>query len=874
MPVLTPRTTSFSEEDYGAGSQNWDVAQSPDGVLYVANSGGVLRYDGLNWRVLTLPGRPTVRAVAWCGDRLYVGGYGEFGYFPRSGVGLGDYVSLSARLPAREQGEEIWNIEVLAGGTVVFQSFSRLYWLRAGEEAPTVEEPGAIMLGHASGDTLLLPVTGRGVVSYLPDGAATLLPGSDPGGRAIVGLAGPAAAPLLATQDRIYRYRAGRLEPWSAEADARLSGQQINRLRIMGNGEVAVGTIAGGVYCFDAGGRLLYQLSFGAGLANNTVLALYEDRSGNLWAGLDRGLDLVVRSEPLRFYRSGGRPIGAAYAAKVYNGTFYVGTNQGLYYYSPASARFELVAGTAGQVWELRETPAGLLCGHNDGTFLVSGDRARRISERSGGWQTIPVPGDSSRLLQANYAGLSTLDIMGGAEARLEGLLSPLRYLAPTGRQNEILALHGSRGAYRVELSDDWRGIRRVDTLREPDLIRPLLARFGDTLLVQTDEGVYHYRDGALIALTHFRGVALAAGHYLLPGRAGTAEWFVVGPDRLTAYRHGTRLGAVPVRLHRDFPYLTALGPGEYLLCLEDGFAVYRPGDHAAPAHYPLQLTLAGDATDRIDYRNNDVRLAYALPVLDRGIRYRYRLRGFSDGWSEWSTRGEREFTNLEEGDYRFEVEADWYGATAQLAFTVLPPWYRTAWAYLAYALLGAGLLHLLYREHRKRLQRQARQLEAVRQRQLQRQRILARNEKLESENRRKSQELANTTLTLAKKNEMLLDLKEELARTGGNRTGQPAHKLLHLIDRNLNTEEDWAIFESHFNEVHEEFLKRLRATHPELTSGDLRLAAYLRMDLSSKEIAPLLHISVRGVENKRYRLRKKLELENNDNLNQYLQDF
>ncbi len=140
---------------------------------------------------------------------------------------------------------------------------------------------------------------------------------------------------------------------------------------------------------------------------------------------------------------------------------------------------------------------------------------------------------------------------------------------------------------------------------------------------------------------------------------------------------------------------------------------------------------------------------------------------------------------------------------------------------------------------------------------------------------KRKSRELANTTLTLAKKNEMLLDLKEELSRLGQRGT-PPAdsHRLLHLIDRNLNSEEDWAIFESHFNEVHEAFLKRIRKTHPRLTAGDLQLAAFLRMDLSSKEIAPLMHISVRGVENKRYRLRKKLGLAGNDNLNQYLQEF
>ncbi len=355
--LLTPRVRSFQSGDYGAENQNWAITQSPDGVLYVANSGGVLIFDGRAWTVRRLPKRPTVRAVAWGGARLFVGGYGEFGYFPGGAGGqLGDYVSLSAGLPDSEQGEEIWHIEALADGSVVYQSFSRLYrW------SPTaglhIEQPGNLMFAHAAGDSLLIPVTGRGLLLQAAGTPPVLLPGSDPGGRAIVAVTGPAAAPLLATQDRLFRYHDGRLHAWSAESTACLAGQQINRLLSLRGGEVAVGTILGGLYLFAADGRLAYHLSFGDGLGNNTVLALFEDRNGDLWAGLDRGLDLIVRSEPLRYYRPGGQAIGAVYGATTYHGHFYVGTNQGLFVRKPGAANFSLIPGTAGQVWELRPTP-------------------------------------------------------------------------------------------------------------------------------------------------------------------------------------------------------------------------------------------------------------------------------------------------------------------------------------------------------------------------------------------------------------------------------------------------------------------------------------------------------------------------------------
>ena len=77
----------------------------------------------------------------------------------------------------------------------------------------------------------------------------------------------------------------------------------------------------------------------------------------------------------------------------------------------------------------------------------------------------------------------------------------------------------------------------------------------------------------------------------------------------------------------------------------------------------------------------------------------------------------------------------------------------------------------------------------------------------------------------------------------------------------------DKNLFESSFNEVHEKFLLKLKADFPELSPADLKLAAYLKMNLTSKEIAPLFNISLRGLENKRYRLRKKLQLPNDANL-------
>ena len=136
-------------------------------------------------------------------------------------------------------------------------------------------------------------------------------------------------------------------------------------------------------------------------------------------------------------------------------------------------------------------------------------------------------------------------------------------------------------------------------------------------------------------------------------------------------------------------------------------------------------------------------------------------------------------------------------------------------------------------------------------------------NQEIESRNR----ELAVSTMSMVKKNSILNDIKSNL-ETITDLGKIPA--VIRTINKNLNNEDDWKFFEKAFNHADKDFFKKVKELHPELTPNDLRLCVYLRLNLSSKEIAPLLNISPRSVEIKRYRLRKKIDLPRNTNLNDY----
>ena len=107
---------------------------------------------------------------------------------------------------------------------------------------------------------------------------------------------------------------------------------------------------------------------------------------------------------------------------------------------------------------------------------------------------------------------------------------------------------------------------------------------------------------------------------------------------------------------------------------------------------------------------------------------------------------------------------------------------------------------------------------------------------------------------------------------TDKNKTGIILTGIRQDIRENIGHDNDWQKFEHNFDIVYDDFLKVLSQRFPNLTVSDKKMCAYLKMDLSSKDIAPLLNMTVRSVEMTRYRLRKKLGLSREESLTDFLQ--
>jgi DNA-binding CsgD family transcriptional regulator len=201
---------------------------------------------------------------------------------------------------------------------------------------------------------------------------------------------------------------------------------------------------------------------------------------------------------------------------------------------------------------------------------------------------------------------------------------------------------------------------------------------------------------------------------------------------------------------------------------------------------------------------------------------------------------------------------------------------------------LSIYLVYFLYRRHHKKLlaerlkhqeeQKQQAYLHQLELEKSEKEVVKLRNEKLESEIGFKNSELAITAMHLVQKEEFITRIKGELQHLekAGMDKAAPGEvkKLLRSLSEEEELHKEWEQFSVHFNKVHSDLLIILKDKYPSLKAHELKLCAYLRMNLSSKEIARLMSISVRGVEISRYRVRKKLQIPTETNLFQFLFDL
>ena len=919
-----PEITQFSRQVYGAYNQTWNISQQQGNrFMYFANSKGLLEFDGSSWRLHELPQKQKVRSVAVDeAGRIYTGALGEFGYWLPDKTGKLTYHSLTALIPDPSfRNEEVWNILVTSQG-VLFQSFAYVYRYSRGK-VQTLHPPGNVLFVKQVRSQLVLEVIDKGLYELRGD-AFVLVKGSEFLGKETVNTLLPAGEKdmLIGTERAIYRYDGQQFRLFNSRINAFMQQNRLNQGLMIGGDRYAFGTLLNGVLVTTSDGRVLYQFNQKNGLQNSTVLSMCQDADGDLWVGLDRGIDLINFNSPIRYFTDHDDNLGTVYDIARHANYLYLGTNQGLYYKPLAApgSPFQLIPETQGQVWDLTVMDEQLLCGHNRGTFRIDGTKARLICAITGGWVLHRLSRRPDRLIQGTYTKLCIYqkDRLGQwtFSHTVDGFSAPVRQLEEDKTGAIWVNKAPNQGLQRLHLSADLHRIEAssiyIDPVFQQSIIN--LCQIGDEIMATSARGIRQYQAASnrFVSANTLFPQAEPIIRKLFPLSA--TELFILRQDgTLSFVRSGS--GQFRTETTRELPIRTnqwveeseaivPLDTNYIALCRENGFALLpraelpRLATDSVSAPLIRSIAALDDLAHTLTFQSNqqqgslpepsfshrqaDLLITFCTPYYTRPIKYSYWLENSARTWSPYAAIHQKEFSNLPPGQYVLHLRSNLSQAETTLTFEIRPPWYWNPWSKLLYFLLFLALMRVFYQLHlrrvavkqdqvREKLEEQLRHQEEASQREI----ILLQKEQLEQGLIQKSEELANSTMSLIQKNELLMQLKDELKQVknqlGSRMPTDHFQRINVLIDNNMSSEQDWKLFEANFNKVHEQFLKHLIDRYPDLSQGDLKLAAYLRMNLSTKEIAQLLNITHRSVELKRYRLRKKLALDAEINLSEFM---
>ena len=906
-----PPIAKYQSNTYGAGNQNWMISQDSNQFLFFANNEGLLEFNGSNWQLYPSPNETIIRSVNCIDGKIYTGSYMDFGFWARKDNGQLSYTSLCKKLPEKLLfDEQFWNI-IPFDNWILFQSLQRIYVYNLKTKLFSVIQPKASILRSFKTLKGIFYQTSEGLFEIEGGKSKLFLTNDLVKNNRIVNILESTIGLLFVTQNKgIYLYQNNSISKFTTNVDSQIEQSNIYSAQKLHDESIVLGTISDGIFILDQFGKEKYHINQENKLGNNTILSVFEDFDKNLWLGLDNGINCINLQSVIKSYVDDTGTLGTIYASVVFKDLLYVGTNQGLFYKKVNSnSNFTFIQGTKGQVWSLFVYDNSLFCGHDSGTFLINNTTANLIFNQSGTWK---FEAKGNKIFQGNYYGISILEKQNG-EWRFKNKIKNFEFSSKYFEilnGNQFYISHEYNGVFRLNANLDFTSFTTKFKYQNPKKGKNAsLLKHNNQLYYASKEGVFKlnfkdlkfYKDSLLSKIFEndefFTGKMVLDAtnnlwfftknyiHYYSKGKLSTD----LKPNSfaIPAALMNSMPGYENISLVKDNTYLIGSTDGYYLL--ENSFpksnkykvsitSVLSNVLNKKPNH--LSIINTGD----LKYDSNNLTFSFTIPSFEIYLngKYQYKLEGLHDNWSDWTSKSTVNFENLASGKYIFRVRAKAANAisenTASYTFQINKPWYANNFAIIISFLLFGILIYYvnkLYTEyHNKRHQKiiaENNLLLELKELEIQSEIMNIKNQQLSIDVDKKSKELAASTINLIEKTELLNIIKEDLKNTDDGSSNRSIKSIISTINKSVKQEDTWNKFKDAFDSADKDFLKKIKLAHQSLTPNDLRICAYLRLNLSSKEIAPLLNISVRSVEIKRYRLRKKMELQHEQGLVEYI---
>lgn len=916
-----PVITNFTKIQYGAANKNWSIGEDNRGTMYFGNDVGLLESDGIGWKLYRTPDSPIIRAIAVAShETIFTGGFEELGRWDRDLSGTLKYTSLRNLVKGKDfENENIWKIWIV-NAKVYFQSFRNIY-IYDYHTLKKVTVPGGFLFLLKVRNEYWVQET-HGSLYRLKDEQLQKIEGSEIFKKTTARVILPHGAKdylIGVSSGEIYLYDGKTFTLWKAGLSHQLLGKELNcGIYSAARKSYYLGTLLDGIYEISTEGELLNHFVAEDVLQNNTILSLYEDQQHNVWVAMDRGLAYIRYTDGLDYYKATERNAGAIYAAVEWRNNLLLATNQGVYYIHhnekdkpDLKTPPRLIEGTQGQTWTFTAIGEKLYCAHNNGLIEIHPDFTASYpypAVQSGVFKIEPVTIKGRELLLlVTYSYFIVIDKKSGKMWEMKQIADQI-VNAEVDHLENIWLETASNGVYKCRLNEElnsfryytYYGQKQDNTL--PARLR--MSKAGGRITFLGNNHFYNYDEYTDKLLPNrqlnecFKSVSDLKR---IVSIRDEQSWAITSTSiyrfsydgYIVRILESYKINTEELSLVNNYENVSILNDSISFICLDAGFILHNTAWHARkpkkldpPCLEAVQtrspnghLTfLIPQQQANIAYRDNSISIkysvnnAFAYPLL-----VEYKLESEKDISNEcwrqaWSN--EISFDRLLRGNYVFAIRINDglgnYSDTVFFVFSILAPWYLTVWAVMGYFVLFLFTSYLIWvlawRRYRNQHLQKLRAHEA--------QHLRLRNEQLQDEVEERDAELFTQTSFIIRKNELIMKLQESMndfSARNNSKTLLPLYqKMNQLLTNGLEAEDDWKMFLIKFEQKNQGFFRRLKEIHPQLTNNDLRLCACLKLNLETKDIASLMNLSVRAIENNRYRLRKKLDIKPTQNLNEY----
>lgn len=921
-----PLIKNYSKIDYKGGTQNWNIDQDKNGNLYFGNNDGLLQFDGSTWNKYKVKNSDEVKCLKVDpSGRIYVGCYNEFGYFKANSKGKLEYFSISSSLNTNIANtiELIWKIH-LYKDEVIFQSFNSIYIFKD-NKIKIINAPKRFQFSFLNNSTLYLQDISSGILEY-KNGKLNYLKGSNTFNNSeIWGMIELEKNKILAAtlNKGLFIISNNQAQPWNTEANTFIKKNGSLGCILYKSKYVIINSVLSGIIVCDLNGNIIQHIDRIKGLQNNTVLTSFIDNDNNLWLGLDNGIAYINENSFLSYFGFSYN-LGTVYASVVHKGNLYVATNQGIFYH-PWDTNFEetsfkLIEGTSTQAWNIEIINGELICASNRGALLIRNGEMIQNLDPKGYFGFKSIPNHPRFFIGANYNGFSVFEITSSGikfRNKIEGIDKSSNSFEI---DENYLWLRKDQYIYQIALNNNLRTAKTVKTFTQFSEENPgigSLQKINNKIFFQSNNIFYTYSTSQdtfvedPIMTNIFKSIPKikkltedSNGNIWYNFKESMGALIKTGNNK---YRNVIApFSSLTGKFLTNYMSINTIDQKNTFIGLTDGLAHYdstienessaKPTAHIRSFTFPTDTIHPGNKQNKIEkyelpYSSNQVKFTFSSPSYENleNLEFSYQLEGFDENWSAWSKNAIKEYTNLKESNYKMKVKArNSFGVQSDetsIEFRVFPPWHRHSLAYLFYILLAAGLVYYIRFTVRNKMKKNL-YVEKLEQRRLyleketqikQEQYELEKeiekleNEKLQIRLLSKDKELVNNSLQVVKKNKILNGIIHKLKDINTNSFDEETKiqftKLNKSIIKEVHTDKSWKDIEKHLKNVHFDFLKKLKEKHPTITPREMDLATYLLMNMSTKEIAELMNISTGGVDLARYRLRKKLDLTQKENL-------